>query len=193
METHRLFLHVQKDIEIALCKVIDLRRIVGGYHLFQCVRIRNLVQIAEQNDVILLQVLQLIHQMILLKIITPVRKRLVRDLRRILFCGGIDMKPVLTQHVVGYNDIVDPREKRRKHLLVLLKAQLLRLAGEGPCRFLNDEAVHTVGKDVEPQIQNIQFVKKGDAVINHAYSSRRGFFSRKGTAAEHSEVLSSGR
>ena len=193
VETHRLFLHVQKDIEIALCKVIDLRRIVGGYHLFQCVRIRNLVQIAEQNDVILLQVLQLVHQMILLKIITPVRKRLVRDLRRILLCGGIDMKPVLTQHVVGYDDIINPREKRRKHLLVLLKAQLLRLAGEGPCRFLNDETVHAVGKDVETQIQNIQFVKKRDAVIDHAYSSRRGFFSRKGTAAEHSEVLSSGR
>ena len=135
----------------------------------------------------------MIHQMILLKIIAPVRKRLVRDLRRILLCGGIDMKSVLTQHVVGYNDIVDPREKRRKHLLVLFKAQLLRLAGEGPCRFLNDEAVHTVGKDVEPQIQNIQFVKKGDAVINHAYSSRRGSFSRKGAAAEHSEVLFSGR
>ena len=193
VESDRLFLHIQKDIEIALCKVIDLRRIVGGYHLFQCVRIRNFVQIAEQNDVILLQVLQMIHQVILLKIIAPVRKRLVRDLRRILLCGGIDMKPVLTQHVVGYDDIINSREKRRKHLLVLLKAQLLRLAGEGPCRFLNDETVHAVGKDVETQIQNIQFVKKRDAVIDHAYSSRRGSFSRTGAAAEHSEVLFSGR
>ena len=109
--------------------MINLIRIKPLYKLLQYSRIRNLVHITQNEDILIRSIGKRLCQRILLKFIPFVCRDL---LRRIV-----------------HNQVCDLRQKFFKHFPVFFKTQILRKSRKGVGCLLNHKPVHQ-------RIQNMQ-------------------------------------
>ena len=108
--------------------------------------IGDLIQIAENDDVLIPAVLQAAPHSVLLEGI-PVM--------------GITGRRILHHHM---DDLVG---EFGKHLFVLFIIQRLRIPGKGLRSLADHEPVHHRVHDMKPQLQDIQFIEKLKAIVYH--------------------------
>ena len=145
--------------------MIYFRVIKAGYHIHKHFGVRNLIDIAENNDIIRFAILHGADQLILLELVTLMR-------------GHAAHRGIVYRHI---EDLV---LKLPEHRPVLCKDHRFGFAGKRDRRFFNDKFIHVRRHNVHPQFQNIQFVKKRDAVVyhksnNHAFPSACGIYRRR--------------
>ena len=109
--------------------MINLIRIKSLYKLVQYNRIRNLIHIAQNEDILIRSIGKRLCQRILLKFVPFMRGNF---LRRII-----------------HNQVCDLRQKFFKHFPVFFKTQILRKSRKGVGCLLNHKPVHQ-------RIQNMQ-------------------------------------
>ena len=130
--------------------MIYFRNVKMRQNLLQRPRIRNLIHITENDNIVRFASSHAADQLILLKLV-----------------------PLMSRHAahgrIVHRHIDDLIRKFPEHLPVLRKDHLLRLPGKSHRRLLQHKLIHIRRHDLHSQLQNIQFIKKRDAIVNHFY------------------------
>ena len=138
--------------------MIDFGRIEMSDYFHERLGIRYFIHIAENNDIFRPAVPHRPYQLVFLKLV-----------------------PLMGRHVhrgIFHRHIQDFIRKLRKHLSVFRKSHRLWLSGKSHGRLFDDEFIHIRRHHMKPKLQDIQFIKKRNTVINH-FSIPSAFYCRR--------------